>query len=69
MRTVCVLTGTRAEYGLLKPITYAIQEHPQLELSLMVASMHLSKEFGETKRSGRSDDPGHQPGSKCRCPG
>jgi GDP/UDP-N,N'-diacetylbacillosamine 2-epimerase (hydrolysing) len=46
MRDVCVLTGTRAEYGLLKPVMNAIREHSNLELSLIVTGMHLSEEFG-----------------------
>jgi len=52
---VCVLTGTRAEYGLLKPIIEAIDKSKKLELSLIVASMHLSKEFGNTIDEIRKD--------------
>lgn len=43
-----VLTGTRAEYGLLKPVMDAILKHPQLELSVLVTGMHLEKAFGHT---------------------
>jgi len=56
MRKICVLTGSRAEYGLLKPIMLAIKNHPKLELSTIVTGMHLSKEFGyslnEIKKDG-----------------
>jgi GDP/UDP-N,N'-diacetylbacillosamine 2-epimerase (hydrolysing) len=45
-RIICVLTGTRAEYGLLKPVMSAINKHSKLELKLIVTGMHLSKEFG-----------------------
>ena len=48
-RKVCVVTGTRAEYGLLKPVMEAVSQHPNLDLQLIVAGMHLSKEFGYTK--------------------
>jgi GDP/UDP-N,N'-diacetylbacillosamine 2-epimerase (hydrolysing) len=48
MKKVCVLTGTRAEYGLLKPIIERIDSDKELKLSLLVAGMHLSKEFGNT---------------------
>jgi len=41
-----VLTGTRAEYGLLKPVMHTIKNDSQLELSIITAGMHLSKEFG-----------------------
>jgi len=45
MKKICVLTGTRAEYGLLKPVMKAIKKNG-MELSLIVTGMHLSKEFG-----------------------
>ncbi|MBC8500900.1 MAG: UDP-N-acetylglucosamine 2-epimerase (hydrolyzing) [Nanoarchaeota archaeon] len=47
-RKICVLTGTRAEYGLLKPVMAAVKKHSKLELKLIVTGMHLSKEFGYT---------------------
>jgi len=47
-RKICVISGSRAEYGLLKPIMAEINSHCKLELLLMVAGMHLSKEFGNT---------------------
>lgn len=50
MRTIGVVTGTRAEYGLLSPVLKAIERHPELELCLIVAGMHLSPEFGYTAR-------------------
>jgi len=46
MRKICVVTGTRAEYGVLKPIMRAIDNNPKLELSIIATGMHLSKEFG-----------------------
>jgi len=48
MRNICVLTGTRAEYGLLKPIMQAIKEYPALELTVIATGMHLSEEFGHS---------------------
>ena len=47
-RTICVQTGTRAEYGLLKQIINRIQNNSNLKLQLLVIGMHLSKEFGYT---------------------
>ncbi|UCC91687.1 MAG: UDP-N-acetylglucosamine 2-epimerase (hydrolyzing) [Candidatus Aenigmatarchaeota archaeon] len=49
MRKVCVVTGTRAEYGLLKPVMEEIKKSENLRLYLIVTGMHLSKEFGYTK--------------------
>jgi len=47
-RKICVITGSRAEYGLLKPIILGVEKRPSLELLLMVTGMHFSKEFGRT---------------------
>ncbi|MBL1218727.1 MAG: UDP-N-acetylglucosamine 2-epimerase (hydrolyzing) [Planctomycetes bacterium] len=38
---VAVVTGTRAEYGLLRPVMRAIADHPILDLSVIAAGMHL----------------------------
>ncbi len=47
-RRICVLTGTRAEYGLLKSLLDAIDIHPTLELDLVVTGIHLIRDFGHT---------------------
>lgn len=49
-RTVCVVTGTRADYGLLYWLMKLIQEEPELTLQVIVTGMHLSPEFGLTCR-------------------
>lgn len=48
MRKVCVITGTRAEYGLLKNILVKIKNSNKLKLQLVVTGTHLSAEFGYT---------------------
>lgn len=48
MRKICVVTGTRAEYGLLYWLMKEIENNPDLELQLIVTGMHLSPEFGLT---------------------
>lgn len=48
MRKIAVVTGTRAEYGILRPVLRAIRANPQLDLALIVTGMHLSEEFGST---------------------
>ena len=47
-RKVCVITGTRAEYGLLYWLMKEIQSDKDLQLQLIVTGMHLSSEFGLT---------------------
>ena len=48
MKKICVITGTRAEYGLLLPLLKAIQIESSFSLQLLVTGMHLSPEFGLT---------------------
>ena len=48
MRKVCVFTGGRAEYGLLRPLLQELKSDPNVELQLLVSGMHLSHEFGLT---------------------
>ena len=48
MRKIAVVTGSRAEYGLLYWLIRGIDEDPELELLLFVTGMHLSPEFGYT---------------------
>ena len=47
-RKICVVTGTRAEYGLLYWTMKRIQDEPNLELQVIATGMHLSPEFGNT---------------------
>ncbi|MFG6346184.1 MAG: UDP-N-acetylglucosamine 2-epimerase (hydrolyzing) [Lachnospiraceae bacterium] len=55
MKKICVITGTRAEYGLLKPLIKKISDDSGVELQLVVTGMHLSPEFGLTYREIEED--------------
>jgi GDP/UDP-N,N'-diacetylbacillosamine 2-epimerase (hydrolysing) len=48
VRKICVVTGSRAEYGLMYWLLKAIQADAELQLQLLVTGMHLSPEFGLT---------------------
>ncbi len=48
MRKVCVVTGSRAEYGLLRWVMDGIKKSNSLDLNLIVTGMHLAKEYGLT---------------------
>tara|TARA_B100000073_G_C23737667_1_gene572756 strand:- start:900 stop:2072 length:1173 start_codon:yes stop_codon:yes gene_type:complete len=54
-RKICVVTGTRAEYGLLRWVIDEIKNSPELELQLIVTGMHLSPEFGLTVKEIEAD--------------
>jgi UDP-N-acetylglucosamine 2-epimerase (non-hydrolysing)/GDP/UDP-N,N'-diacetylbacillosamine 2-epimerase (hydrolysing) len=47
-RKISVVTGTRADYGLLYWVMKEIQQDPELELQIIATGMHLSPEFGLT---------------------
>lgn len=55
MIKICVVTGTRAEYGLLYWTMKAIEEHPDTQLIICVTGMHLSPEFGLTYKQIEND--------------
>jgi GDP/UDP-N,N'-diacetylbacillosamine 2-epimerase (hydrolysing) len=54
-RKVCVVTGTRAEYGLLYWLMKEIQADADLQLQIITTGMHLSPEFGLTYRQIEKD--------------
>jgi len=55
MRRIAIVTGARAEYGLLYWIIKGIHDDSELELQLIVTGMHLSPEFGLTVREIEKD--------------
>jgi GDP/UDP-N,N'-diacetylbacillosamine 2-epimerase (hydrolysing) len=55
MRKICVITGTRAEYGLLYWVMKAIEQDKEIQLQLIVTGMHLSTEFGLTYKQIEKD--------------
>ena len=48
MRKICVVTGSRAEFGILRGLMKAIKDDPELSLQVIVTNQHLSKLQGET---------------------
>ena len=48
MRKICVVTGSRAEYGLLSGLMATIKADEELKLQIIATNMHLSPEFGLT---------------------
>jgi len=54
-RRIGLITGTRAEYGIYRPVLEAITKQPRLELQLFVTGMHLLRKFGYTVREIEKD--------------
>jgi GDP/UDP-N,N'-diacetylbacillosamine 2-epimerase (hydrolysing) len=55
VKKICVVTGTRAEYGLLRWVMEGVKSAAGLELQLVVTGAHLSSEFGMTYHEIESD--------------
>ena len=54
-RKICVVTGTRSEYGIVYPILKKIQSSTKLKLQLIATTAHLSSEFGLTYKQIEKD--------------
>ena len=55
MRKICVITGSRAEYGLMSRMIRIIGDDSDLQLQIIATNMHLSPEFGLTYREIEAD--------------
>jgi len=55
VRKICVITGTRAEYGLLRWVMQGIRDSKRLDLQVIATGAHLSPEFGLTFREIEKD--------------
>lgn len=54
-KTICIVTGSRAEYGILKPLLKGIQTSDDMRLELVVTGTHLMPDFGNTQNEIISD--------------
>ena len=54
-RKICVITGTRAEYGVLKVLMQEIKRDPELKLQILATGSHLSADFGLTYKEIEED--------------
>ena len=54
-RKICVVTGSRAEYGILRGLMKAIKNDRELELQVIATNQHLSKLQGDTYKEIEND--------------
>lgn len=54
-RKICIVTGTRAEYGLLSNLANKLRQDEAIDLQMVVTGMHLSPEFGSTYKEIEND--------------
>lgn len=48
MKTIVIVTSTRAEYGLLRPVIFKLKSVTEFDVKIVVTGMHLSSAFGNT---------------------
>lgn len=56
LKEICIVTATRAEYGLLKPLIKKLSSDSTFHIKVVVTGSHLSPEFGLTYREIENDD-------------
>ncbi len=54
-RKICVVTGTRAEYGIMSLLMKSLHDDPSVDLQIIATNMHLSPEFGLTYKEIKAD--------------
>ena len=55
MKKIVAITGSRADYGILKPILIKINESPTLKLQIVATNAHLSEKYGKTIKNIEAD--------------
>ena len=55
VKKICVVTGSRAEYGLLRNLIGMLANSAEFDLQLVVTGMHITDKFGETYREIEQD--------------
>ena len=54
-RKICIVTGTRAEYGIMSRLIKSLKDDDRVQLQIIATNMHLSPEFGMTVREIEAD--------------
>ncbi len=54
-RNIVIVTGTRADYGILRPVIEAVSGHKKLNLQVLITGQHMLRKFGLTSREVEAD--------------
>ena len=54
--SICVVSGSRSEYGILKPLLHNLNQNDKFNLQLLITGSHLSNEFGMTVKEVENDN-------------
>jgi len=55
MRKILYISGTRADYGLMREVLFSLKKNPKLKIEVVATGMHLMSEFGETLNEIKKD--------------
>ena len=55
MKNVCVVTGSRAEYGIMRALLLKLNKEKNIKLDVVVTAMHLEEKYGNTYRQIEED--------------
>jgi len=55
IKNICIVTGSRAEYGLLKPLISRLEKKSKFKVNLVATGMHLSEKYGDTLKEIKND--------------
>ena len=55
MKNVCVVTGSRAEYGIMRALLLKLNKEQNIKLDVVVTAMHLEEKYGNTYRQIEED--------------
>ena len=55
MKNVCVVTGSRAEYGIMRELLLKLNKEQNIKLDVVVTAMHLEEKYGNTYRQIEED--------------
>ncbi|HGD0774173.1 TPA: UDP-N-acetylglucosamine 2-epimerase (hydrolyzing), partial [Streptococcus agalactiae] len=55
MKKICLVTGSRAEYGIMKPLIQRLSKDKEVNLQIIATAMHLEEKYGYTYRQIEED--------------
>ena len=56
MKKIAVVTATRAEYGILRPLILKLRDDAEIDLQVLVTGTHLEEKYGMTKNEILKDE-------------
>lgn len=55
MKKICIVTGSRAEYGIMRPLIHKLNDDQQLHVEIIATAMHMEEKYGYTYKTIEQD--------------